>query len=405
MTRTQAIVAGTIATVLLTASCAVADSKSAAGGPLGYPKQAGPLGYGIFEKMHWKQMKSEPQANIQNPYLAGAMFHVPWSALEPSRGQLDTKIVDEWLAAWGTAGKKIMLHVKTSPGGPKERNPWKSTSTPTWVYEARARFVESNKKGAQQRLPLVWDPIFLKEYERFLTELAKRYDGHPAIELIVVGPGAFGSTRVGYPETMREFLAAGYSDRRWSEAVLQIVGLYKNAFPKTPLALGVSPFWRNEREEPVFNHLVLAKTAAERGLYLYYHNLRGTEQWTKSPYPRFFAALSATTKVALGLDNPSSVSESHQQKYGDPVKTVQYAFGNVDGLPAINTAYIVLYEADVEAATRGSKSYRQPYEEAMRWALARITRKEEAAAPPVVTENSKAAPAATPPEGRKGRRR
>ena len=341
-----------------------------------YPKQDIPFGYGIFEHMHWKEMKNKPGANIENPYLAGALFHIPWTALEPSKGKLDTKMLDKFLSIWVHAGKKIILNIKTSPGGHKERNPWKESSTPQWVYEAGALYVESTKEGVYQRFPIYWDPIFLKEYERFVGELATRYDGHPGIEFIIVGPGAFGTTRVIYPQIIEKFRKVGYSDKKWFETLEKIMDIYKKAFKKTPLALGVAPFVKDpDDEDSQYNNFAIARLAAEKGFYLFYHNLRGTDHWLKSPYPLFFASIGSKTKIALGLDNPSSLNEKFRKTYGDPLTTVQYAFGGLKDLPIINTCYIVLYAPDVEAATPGSKCYKKEYEDAMQWALERLKKK------------------------------
>ncbi len=341
-----------------------------------YPKQDIPFGYGIFEHMHWKEMKNKPGANIENPYLAGALFHIPWAALEPEKGRLDTRMLDDLLNTWSKKGKKIILYIKIAPASHKERNPWVESSTPLWVYEAGGRYVESTKKDIYQRFPLYWDPVFLKEHERFIGELAKRYDGHPGIEFILVGPGAFGTTRVSYPQVIKKFRAAGYTDKKWFETLEKIMDIYKKAFKITPLALGVAPFVKDpDDEDRQYNHFAIAKLAAEKGFYLFYHNLRGTDHWLKSPYPRFFASLGSKTKIALGLDNPSSLNEKLRKTYGDPLTTVQYAFGGLKDLPMINTRYIVLYEPDVEAATPDSKRHKKEYEDAMRWVLERLKKK------------------------------
>lgn len=341
-----------------------------------YPKQDTPFGYGIFEDMHWKQTANEPEANIENPYLAGAVFHLPWAALEPRKGALDTQMLDKLLSLWSTRGKKVILQVKTAPSGHKERHPWKESATPQWVYEAGARYVESTKQGTYQRFPVSWDPTFLKEYERFVGELSQRYDGHPGLEFLIIGPGAFGTTRVSYPQLIEKFKAVGYTDARWSGALIKIMDLYKKAFRKTPLALGVAPFVKDpDDEDRQYNHFTMAQLAAKKGLYLYYHNLRGTDHWLKSPYPRFFASLGAKTKIALGLDNPSSANENLRQRYGEPSTTMRYAFGGLKDSPIINTCYIVFYERDVEAATPGSKRYKKEYEDAMRWAWEQLKKK------------------------------
>ncbi len=335
-----------------------------------YPKQDQPFGYGLFEMMHWSVMTKTPDANIENPYLAGALFHLPWSAFQPTPDQMDTKMLDDLLRVWTQKGKKIIFQIKTAPGG-KEKNPFKESSTPAWVYDRGAPYVQVTKQDLGQRIPLMWNPVFLKEYEAFIRKFAEKYDGHPGIEFIIVGPGVFASTRAGYPKMMKQLQKAGYTDKLWFETNEKILDIYRNAFHKTPLALGLAPYKnRLDDEDSAYSHLALAKRAAKKGFYLFYHNLRGTSEWANSPYPAFFASLGTTTKIALGLDNPASLSPKAAEKYGDPMQIAHNAFG--EATAPINTCYLELYEQDVTSATRGRKHFRKDYEEAVRWAVEQL---------------------------------
>ena len=71
-----------------------------------YPKQSVPFGSGIFEEMHWQQTAKDYDINIQNPYLAGAIFHLPWALLQPYPEGMDTDLLDRILSTWTSAGKK-----------------------------------------------------------------------------------------------------------------------------------------------------------------------------------------------------------------------------------------------------------------------------------------------------------
>lgn len=337
------------------------------------------VGYGFFEDMHYPDLTNNPTANIQNPYLSGPVFHFPWAQLEPNKNQLDTKVLDNVLSLWSGRKKKIILLIKIASGG-AEKNPWANSSTPKWVYAEGAKSVIVTVKGITQQIPLYWDPIFQQEYQRFLNLFARRYDGNPSIEFIIVGPGVFGTTRVVYPKDIKIFRKVGYTDQVWYEAIDKIQQLYQQAFHKTPLALGMGPFiGKNTIEDPKYNHWSIAQLAARRGFILYYHNLKGTSDWYSpvpvppgaswNTYPEFFASFGSRVKIALGRDNPSSGRAQALEKYGDPVRAVKYAFGGIDGIPVINTYYIVFYEKDVAAGTTGDTNFQQRYKEAMQLAV------------------------------------
>jgi ELWxxDGT repeat protein len=323
------------------------------------------VGSGTFEHMDWNQMTTRPNADIANPNVGGAEIHVPWAMVEPSKGVFDWSELDTLLRIWGGAGKKITLVIKTSPDG-AESNPYQYSATPAWVYAEGAQPVTTNKLGIAQQLPVLWDPVFLEEYQRFVQQFAARYDGNPAIEYVIVGPGVFSSTRSFYQGQPNAFQPLGYTEPLWYQANQRIVGFYQSAFQMTHLALGMAPFDDSNNPDPQYNEFTLAQWAAKQGLYLYYHNLYGNSTWVNSPYPAFFASLGTTTKVALGMDNPTSTNSTYYQTYGGPVPCTQYAFGGGStGLPAINTYYLEWYTLDVDAGTQGNASYQKHYGNAL----------------------------------------
>jgi ELWxxDGT repeat protein len=322
-------------------------------------------GSGTFEHMNWNQMTTRPNADISLPGVAGAEFHISWAMVEPSKGTFDWSEVDSLLSTWHAADKKITLIIKTSPDG-AESNPYQGSATPSWVYAEGAQSILTNKLGVNQQLPVLWDPIFLAEYQHFVQQFAARYDGNPAIEYIIVGPGVFSSTRSFYQGQPNAFQPLGYTEALWYQTNQRIVGFYQNAFQLTHLALGMAPFDDSNSPDPQYNDFTLAQWAAAQGLYVYYHNLYGNSTWVNSAYPQFFASLGTTTKIALGMDNPTSTNATYYQTYGDPVSCANNAFGaGSTGLPGINTYYLEWYTDDVDAANPASNVYQQQYANAL----------------------------------------
>jgi hypothetical protein len=325
-------------------------------------------GNGMYEHMDWNQLVAHMGANDQSPYVAGAEIHIPWAYFEPAKGTFVWTLLDNALATWAGVGKKVTLVIKTSPSG-EDTDPNGGSPTPQWVFAEGAKSFTVVKDGLTQQIPVLWDPIFLKEYQTFLQQFAARYDGDPGLEYLIVGPGVFGSTRAIYPEDIKAYRAMGYTDQLWYQTNKTIMGYYRADFHMTHLSLGMSPFINDSANGPKYNEWNLAIYAAQQGFYIYYHDLLGTSAWINSRYPAFFASLGTTTKIALGMDNPTSGNETYETLYGDPVTCVQYAFGGVSGLPIINTYYVVFYLDDVSAGIPGNTHYQQEYNDALALAL------------------------------------
>jgi hypothetical protein len=326
-------------------------------------------GYGVFEHMNYQQMVARPGAHLTAPEIAGAEFHLPWAELEPTKGQYRFSKLDSLVALWGGAGKKITFVVKTSPSG-TDTDPWSGSPTPAWVFAEGAKSLTVNEQGMMQQVPLLWDPVFLQEYQTFVQQLGARYDGNPGIEFVIVGPGVFGTTRAIYPANALQWKAAGYTDQLWYQTQVTIMGFYQSAFHMTHLCLGMAPFINSRIQNATYSEFTLAQYAAQQGMYVYYHNLYGNSTWNNSQYPQFFASLGSSTKIALGMDNPTSTSETIENTYGDPVNCVENAFGGGStGLPVIHTYYLVFYLYDIDAAYPGS-TFQQEYYDALAVALA-----------------------------------
>lgn len=322
------------------------------------------VGNGMFERMTWMQMSQRPDAHISDPRIAGVEIHLPWAQLEPSKGTFDFSALDQMLSLWGGAGKKVTFDVKTAPAG-AESGTYAGSATPQWVYNEGAAYVVSNCTGVSEQIPVYWDPVFLREYQRFVEQLAAHCDGNPAIEYVIVGPGVFDTTRLIYPADLGLFQQVGYTAAQWYQTNARIMGMYQQAFNFSHLALGMAPLDGINNPDPQYNQFSLAQLAAREGMTVYYHNLYGNSTWTNSAYPQFFASLGTSTKIGLGMDNPTSANAAYQQTYGDPVSCVQNAFGGVNGLAANNTYYMEWYLEDVDAATPGSTVYQPIYDSAL----------------------------------------
>ena len=84
----------------------------------GFCLEVSPSGCGVFQVSHWKQVEfnvsSKTDSNIDNPYVRGVFIELPWAALEPQKGRIDTRILDAELSIWNAKGKTIILNIKTA---------------------------------------------------------------------------------------------------------------------------------------------------------------------------------------------------------------------------------------------------------------------------------------------------
>ena len=392
----------------LTATAAVADSTKAASGPSGlyYPQKDGPFGYGVFQKMHYRDFTQAPTRNIGNPYLAGVEIVFNWADLEPREGVYRWETVDRFMQPWIQSGRKIILGVRAIQK--RGASATAGAATPAWVFEAGAKKIATgpftggkkskktpgptdgtkndNESASEVSWPIYWDPVYLKKYQRFVSAFADRYDGNPGIEFIEIGLGQFGSTKIAGPaHVYRLYRDEGYTEDRWVETIQKIIEIYRQAFEKTPMAIVMSPFHKVKKDSGGDRLKALAVYAADRGIYLYNHALTGTDEFVKeNPFPAVFNSVHDRTRTAFGPDNPiSATGGQNDRKYGGIRDAVANALGDIHGLPRTHISYLIFYADDISAATSGSPEYQKEFEEAIRFGLEAIRPKEMKGESPV----------------------
>ena len=154
------------------------------------------------------EVKGQPMTSI-------AYFRVYWKFVEPEQGKYNWTMLDKVLRTAQERGQSLMLRV-----APYGTNP--DNDVPDWY-----RKLVGDESAL--RLPAKWrtnpeNPLYVKRFTALVRELGKRYDGHPAMELVDVSiVGAWGEGE--------------YTDRLREGTMRALVDAYFDAFRKTPLVM------------------------------------------------------------------------------------------------------------------------------------------------------------------------
>jgi len=179
-----------------------------------------------------------------NPHLSGLFVGRVWSDLEPARGAYDWKSLDGAVEAARHKGRTYKLLFK--PG----------TGTPDWVYAKSAdgspgaAVFETvgpnpNRKDTYQkpiRIPIPWDPAYLREFERFIRAAGERYASDPLCVAVAVTGANFQSAEAHLPKAPKDrekWNALEYRDKL-SKAYERYIDIFAGAFPRQQLCLHLS---------------------------------------------------------------------------------------------------------------------------------------------------------------------
>jgi dienelactone hydrolase len=316
-------------------------------------------------------------APIANPHLVGALFTIYWSDVEKREGDLDWTECDRRIARWTSAGKKVALRIMWSSSGnwpePAAKHP-----TPQFVLDAGAVTVRS--ESSKTDIPLFWDPVYRKHANRFLAEVARKFDGDPNVLFIDVTPGAetnpyrFRRINVAEPEFKARFLTAAASDGRkyshelWLQTVKQAIDDASAAFKQTPLlvTLNVGSLDGPEQFRAIGDH------AVSRGGYVGQNGLNARSYNEGSPRKTAFTEWSAKTKFYFEMVDASGGGT------GSLLNVMKAA-------ERVGCDYLGVYAVDVLRGTKGQPNYDPQFEAALAYganALGNQTTAPTAAKPP-----------------------
>ena len=154
--------------------------------------------------------KSHPQTSI-------AYWRVYWKYIEPQKGKYRWDLIDQALARAEERGQTLLLRI--APYGDLEPNEdivESKEDVPLWYRE----MVGKNTTWKYSNPVNKWlvdpeDPRYVEYFGGFISELGKRYDGHPALEAVdlsIVGAWGEGAGSELLTQKTREALVDAYTD-------------------------------------------------------------------------------------------------------------------------------------------------------------------------------------------------
>jgi hypothetical protein len=255
--------------------------------------------------------------------LAGVVLVYYWSQIEPQKGVFDWSVVDDDMAPWVAAGKKVILRISTS-GYASWDPPYSGSATPQWVYGDGADSITDNG----ETIPVYWDPAYLADYKGFVQALAQRFDGDPSVAFIEPGIGMGGET---LPETnvsaagIGTWQSAGYTDTSWLSTVETIASFFAASFRSTPVfpLVDMTFFDGNSTDYDT----VMAWLRAIPNWGLQYDGLGSSSMLNSEWFGR-----------PIALEQRNATSTSHDCLCAD----ISNALDN------LHAAYLLIYQSDID---------------------------------------------------------
>lgn len=164
------------------------------------------------------------------PATAVTYFRWHWDQLEPKRGMIDFDYIDQRIQASNLTGQTLSFRVMAIRSG--------GAGIPRWLRDEVAGVEVDETFWPDYR-----DPVFQREHRRFVSALADRYDGHPAVDHVDIGPvGCWGEWNTACLDSVKTIIdiydPADEAERdEIAEGYKQVVTDYADAFEETPLVM------------------------------------------------------------------------------------------------------------------------------------------------------------------------
>jgi hypothetical protein len=217
------------------------------------------------------------------PMSSIAYFRVYWKYLEPEIGKYKWEMLDKALKTAHERHQTLMLRVAPYGSGEKIND---DTDVPSWYREKIGDKIEWLPEGAGWKADAE-DPRYAFYFGNLISELGKRYDGHPdfeSVDLSIVGFWGEGRGSEILADKTREALVKAYTDNFKKTPLVMLLTDKKTNEYGLSLAnvgwrvdcIGDLGFWAEDKDKPGWTHMY---DAYPQGII----NFGMKDAWKKAP--------------------------------------------------------------------------------------------------------------------------
>lgn len=197
-----------------------------------------------------------------HPMSSIAYFRVYWKYLEPEMGKYNWEMIDKVLKTAHQRHQAVMLRVAPYGSGKEINDP---TDVPSWYRAMTGNKNEWLTAGEGWRADAE-DPRYALYFGRLISEIGKRYDGHPdfeSVDLSIVGFWGEGRGAEILSDHTRESLVKAYTDNfKKTPLVMLLTDKKTNEFGLSQAnvgwrvdCIGDLGFWAKDKQKPGWTHM------------------------------------------------------------------------------------------------------------------------------------------------------
>lgn len=197
-----------------------------------------------------------------HPMTSIAYFRVYWKYVEPEMGKYNWEMIDRVLKTAHERQQTLLMRIAPYGSGTKSND---ETDVPVWYRSMVGDRQEWIPEGTGWRVDAE-DPRYAQHFGEMISELGKRYDGHPdfeAVDMSFVGFWGEGrGSEILTPET-REKLVRAYTDNfKKTPLIMLLTDEKTNKFGLSQAdvgwrvdCIGDLGFWAKDKDKPGWTHM------------------------------------------------------------------------------------------------------------------------------------------------------
>jgi len=200
-------------------------------------------------------IKVNQHPELLQPNVDGWRLRFDWVQIQPnSATRYDWSLLDKAIVEASIHGKKVGLSVAAG------------TDCPNWLFATGAKYI-STSNG---KLPLPNDPVYVREWTRFIKAFGGRYDSKATVAYTVVGglgdhfEWYYGST-TDQNTLLKQFGSVVYAN--WLTMAKTFVDAYASAFQNTPFMGALGHPWADSEGHTLMTELTVYATTKYPGRF------------------------------------------------------------------------------------------------------------------------------------------